>query len=119
MITLGVGLGLAAAMAPFLWYYQLWGRHSTPIRDWNELFRMNLFNLNEYIAPVTLVLAAAALVGWRWKKLDHAERSLVALAVAVLVALSLWVPTVAPEGFLRYVIKRYCNKIYIPKKTPK
>jgi hypothetical protein len=102
--TAAVGLALAAAMAPFLYYYQLWGRRVTPVRGQLEIFRINLFNTNEYVAPVLLVLAAAVLAAWRWKRLAACERHLVAIACAILLLLLLWVPAVAPEAFLRYVI---------------
>ena len=83
---------LAAAMAPFLYYYELWGRNMEPVRERQEIFWVNLFNTNEYVAPLLLVLAAVALAAWRWKFLTAAERHLVAIACAIPVALLLWVP---------------------------
>jgi len=102
--TAMVGLALSAAMAPFLYYYQLWGRNMEPMRDRGEIFSINLFNTNEYVAPVLLVLAAVLLVAWRWKRLEAGERHTVAIACAILPALLLWVPEVTPEAFLRYTI---------------
>jgi hypothetical protein len=102
--TAAVGLALAAAMAPFLYYYELWGRHMEPVRDRWEIFVINLFNTNEYVAPFLVVLAAAILVAWRWKRLDVDERHLIVIACSVLLALVLWVPAVTPEAFLRYMI---------------
>jgi hypothetical protein len=99
-----VALALAAAMAPFLYYYELWGRHVEPVRERSEILSINLFNSNEYVAPLLVVLAAAAMVAWQWKRLAAGERHLVAISCAILLLLLLWVPAVAPEAFLRYVI---------------
>ena len=102
--TAATGLALVAAIAPFAYYYELWGRDMAPARERLEMFYVNLFNTNEYVAPLLVVLAAAALVGWRWKRLGEDERHLVAIACAVLLALLVWVPAIAPEAFLRYTI---------------
>lgn len=102
--TAAAGLALAAAVAPFFYYYELWGRHMEPVRERWEIFYINLFNSNEYVAPLLLLLAAAVLAAWRWKRLAASERHLVAIACAIPVALLLWVPAMAPEAFLRYII---------------
>lgn len=102
--TAGVGAVLGAAIAPFAFYYQLWGRLSVQAGEWSDRFLDNLFNMNEYVAPALVVLAAVALLARRWKKLRSPERRLAAIACATLVALGLWVPTAAPEAFLRYAI---------------
>jgi hypothetical protein len=103
-ITAAVGAALAVAIAPFAFYYQLWGRLSVQAGVWNDRFTDDLFNMNEYVAPALVVLTAAALLARRWHKLPEPERRLVAVACAMLLALALWVPTVAPEAFLRYAI---------------
>ena len=102
--TAAVGAALAAAIAPFVYYYGLWGRLSVQAGDWNDRFMDDLFNMNEYVAPALVVLAAAALLARRWKKLPEPERRLVAVACGALLALALWIPTAAPEAFLRYAI---------------
>jgi hypothetical protein len=75
-----------------------------PVRERWEIFTITLFNTNEYVVPVLVVLAAAGLVIWRWKQLAVAERHLVAVSCAILVALLAWVSRVTPEAFVRYVI---------------
>ena len=50
------------------------------------------------------MLAAVLLLARRWKKLPEAERRLVAVACGALAALTLWIPTTAPDVFLRYAI---------------
>jgi hypothetical protein len=102
--TVAVGMAFAAAVAPFVYYYQLWGRRSVQLKAWKERFHDNLFNMNEYTVPALLVLAAVALLVSRWKSLAPAERSLAAVSCAVVSAMTLWIPTVAPAAFLRYAI---------------
>ena len=102
--TLTAGAVLAAAIAPFLYYYELWGRHMEPARARLDIFYLNLFNTNEYVAPLLLLLAAAVLVYRWWNRLPVGERHAVAIACAIPVVLLLWVSMAAPEGFLRYVI---------------
>jgi len=102
--TILTGMALAAAMAPFLYYYELWGRNMEPVRERWEIFTITLFNTNEYVVPVVVVLAAAGLVIWRWKQLAVAERHLIAVSCAIIMALLAWVSRVTPEAFVRYVI---------------
>jgi hypothetical protein len=102
--TTVIGAALAAAIAPFAFYYQLWGRLSVQAGDWNDRFTLDLFNMNEYVAPALVALAAAALLAWHWKKLPEMERHLVAAGLGALAVLALWIPTAAPEAFLRYAI---------------
>lgn len=99
-----VGLALAAAIAPFVYYYELWDRFSAAAQPWRYRFLQNLFNLNEYVVPGVIVIAALALLVSRWKILPAVERRLVAISCAVIVVLLFWVPATAPIGFLRYVI---------------
>ncbi len=99
-----VGAVLAATIAPFFYYYQLWGRVGDGDSSWKERFWDNLFNMNEYVAPALLVVAAAALLIWRWKSIASAERRLVTLAVGIVLALALWIPSVSVFAYLRYAI---------------
>ncbi len=100
--TAAVAAALAAALAPFLYYYELWGRGS-PLAGWPERFQDNVFNLNEYVAPAVVLLAATALLVRRWKSLAGPERHVVALSLGILLVLALWIPTVA-YPYLRYSI---------------
>jgi hypothetical protein len=102
--TTAVGAVLASAIAPFFYYYQLWARGSDGDSSWKENFLDNLFNMNEYVAPALVLLAAAALLAWRWKSLAPAERRLASVAGGVLLALMFWIPIVSPYSFLRYAI---------------
>jgi len=99
-----VGVALAATLAPFAYYYQLWGRRSVQNVTWPYRFEGTVFNTNQYLVPMLVLLGAAVLLAWRWKSFAEAERRLVAICCAVVVAMLLWVPTVAPDVFVRYVV---------------
>jgi hypothetical protein len=99
-----VGVALAASLAPFVYYYGLLGRLGVQEGTWATRFRHTVFNMNEYVVPLPIMLAAVALIAWRWKTLPTAERRLLAIACGIMFALALWVPSVAPGAYLRYVI---------------
>jgi len=102
--VLMTGLAIAAAIAPFAFFYQMSGRLSVQSGAWLDRFRQNLFNLNQFVIPAVVLAAAIFLLAWRWRRLANAERRLVLISVGLLLALLVWVPTVAPASFLRYVI---------------
>jgi hypothetical protein len=102
--TLLTGAALAAAMAPFVYYYELWGRNMIPARGRLDIFWMNVFNTNEYVAPLLLVLAAALFLQYRWRFLKMPERHTIAIACAIPLVLLPWVALATPDAFLRYVI---------------
>jgi hypothetical protein len=98
------GAALAAAIAPFAYYYELWGRLSIPVGTWSQRFVRNFFNMNEYVVAVLMVGAAICVSAYRWKTLPPAERRLIVIGCSIFVVLLFWVPTVAPVAFLRYAI---------------
>ena len=102
--TIATGAGLAAAIAPFVWYYELWGRKGAQQDTWIERFQMNVFNMNEYVAPVLVLAAALALLVWRRKTWPDAERRTVAVCCGIAVAIAVWVPSITPLSFLRYSV---------------
>jgi hypothetical protein len=94
---------LAASIAPFIYYYELW-RRGSEVSDWMDAWQYNLFTTNEFIAPLLVIAASLGIVVWRWKQLPDLERRLLAIACAILMALTFWVPSVTPTPFLRYSI---------------
>ena len=100
----GVGIVLAAAIAPFAIYYEIWGRVSVPLDPWFQRFARNLFNINEYVAPILIVTAAIVTWAYRRNTMHSFERRLIAICCSCLIAMLLWVPAVAPAAFLRYSI---------------
>ena len=95
---------LAATLLPFIYYFQLWGRHVAPAKPWDDRFLRNLFNTNLYVAPMLVVIAAIVLLSRRWEGLAVRERRVATIACATIAAFIVWVPLVAPTSFLRYVI---------------
>jgi len=102
--TLTAGAILAATLLPFIFFYDLWHRGSYAEETWLDRFRLNFFNTNEYVAPFLVVLAAIFMLAANWKSLAAAERRLIAVGCAILVALTLWIPTVTVLSFVRYAI---------------
>ncbi|MGD0346950.1 MAG: glycosyltransferase family 39 protein [Terracidiphilus sp.] len=102
--NLRAGAILAASLAWFVYFYDLLHRGSDTDSTWRERFLQNLFNTNEYVVPALVVLAAVAVLVWKWKRLPEGERRLVIVGCAVILALTLWIPTVTVYSFVRYVI---------------
>jgi hypothetical protein len=102
--VLRAGAVLTATVAPFVWYYELWGRHGLQEDTWWIRFRVNVFNTNEFVIPLLLLIAAIALLARRWNRFAPRERRTVAIACGVVLALLAWVPSMAPAPFLRYTI---------------
>ena len=99
-----VGLALAALMAPFMYYLELWRRVSAPAVPWGDRFLRNLFNVNEYVLPLLILIGAILLLCSRWRSLPRVELRLMAIACATVVAFIFWVPIATPASYLRYVI---------------
>src|ERR1051325_5817800 len=51
-----------------------------------------------------LLLGAASFLIWNWRTLEQWERRLVTICLGSLLASLLWVPSVTPNVFVRYVI---------------
>jgi hypothetical protein len=85
-------------------FYQLAGRQSAQFFDWNFRLLGTAYNVNRHVVPALVVLAALALLAWRWRALLPLERRLVAVAAAVVAVLPVWVATVAPHIYVRYVV---------------
>lgn len=95
---------LAIAVAPFVSYYQLQHRLSVQVGTWSARFGENLSNLNQFVVPIALLVGAASILVIRRRRLAPGEQRVVVLSVAILAALAVWVPSVAPAAFLRYVV---------------
>jgi hypothetical protein len=102
--TLLTGLILSATLVPFVYFYDLAHRSGVQDGTWMDRFRLNLFNMNEYVAPMVVVAAAIVLLRRNWKSLDSPERRLLAVACGIAVAVLLWVPTATVDSLLRYSI---------------
>ncbi len=99
-----VGLGWTVLVVPFVFYYHIWGRLSVPVGTWHERLVRNVFNTNEFVVPFVVLGGIALVLIFRWKVLAGAERRLIFTGCAVIVMLLLWVQSVTPAPFLRYMI---------------
>src|SRR5262249_50283275 len=97
------GAALAAGIAPFVVFYRLAHRQSGLLGTWLHRWQGALFNLNEYVVPLIVVLAAVVLVVVHRRQLPPLESRLVAVPWAVLAAPFAWGPTVAPRPSLRFL----------------
>jgi 4-amino-4-deoxy-L-arabinose transferase-like glycosyltransferase len=103
-VPVATGGALAAGIAPFVFFYRLASRQSGMLGTWLHRLKGALFNINEYVVPLVLLLAALALVVARRHRLPPLESRLIVVACAMLVGMAVWVPTVAPMTFVRYVV---------------
>ena len=95
---------LAATIAPFIVFYQLAGRLSAQVGPWAMRARENVFYINRYVVSIIILAVAIALLWRSWRRLNERTQRLLSISMAILVLLLLWVPSVAPAAFLRYVV---------------
>ncbi len=101
----GVFAALAGVVAPFAWYYGILDRVRRPFSSLLGRAMGNLFNVNQYIIAVPLLLLAGWLA-WRHRaELSSTQRRVLWSAFGILVAMLAWVPLVAPWSFHRYVVQ--------------
>ena len=98
------GAALAATILPFIFFYRLTTRDSGQLGTWLHRLKGALFNINEYVVPLIVVLGALVLVTVRRRRLPSFEMRMIVIACAIIVSLAVWVPTAAPMTFVRYVI---------------
>jgi hypothetical protein len=102
--TVTAGAILAATLIPFVIFYDLLHRGSDAGESWRDRFQGNLFNTNEFVAPALVALAVLFVLVRSWKSLPAGERRLVSAGCAIIITLTLWIPTVTVSPFVRYVI---------------
>jgi hypothetical protein len=101
---LAVWTAFAATIAPFVWYYELWGRSETHDSLWTDRMWITLFNTNEYVVAAPIVAAAVILLIWRRKSAGTIEYRVAAIGCGIIFAMVFWVPTIDISPFLRYEI---------------
>ena len=102
--TVLAGAILGATLAPFVIFYDLLHRGSDADGTWWDRFHQNFFNTNEFVVPILIVLAVIFLLMKHWDSLPVGERRLVSVGIAIIVAFTLWIPTVTVYSFVRYAI---------------
>jgi hypothetical protein len=101
LLTFGA---LAAAIAPFAVFYELHTRVKRTYVPWSIKFEAALFSTNQFQLPLLIAaVATALLVRGRSPEL-RGERRIVALALAIVAAKLVWMPTIGPAHFYRYVV---------------
>ena len=92
--------GALLAVAPWAFYYELWGRLKVTSVPGRVRLIVTLFNVNQFELPL-LFVPLIVWLAWRSKR---EERQLVGVSLAILIALLVWVPIVAPHPYHRYVV---------------
>jgi len=100
--TFYAGTAFAASIAPFFFYYGMNARLAIRSMPLNELFWSHFFNLNQYILPVVVMLAAVLLLKLAGSRVREEERHLVSIALWLVPAMLFWLTMVTPTVFLRY-----------------
>lgn len=99
--TATVAATLGAAVLPFALFYELAGRLKPAATTWEMRAWANLFLLNQFVAPLLLLLVAAVLVV---RSHDRERAGMIGVALALIAAMAVWVPIVSPSPFLRYSV---------------
>jgi hypothetical protein len=102
--VLVAGAALGAAIAPWVWYYELAGRVKASLAPFSHKFTLNLLHLNQFLIPLVLLAALGIVLAVRGRRLDPVPRRVLAACLAILLAVIVWVPSVAPWGFHRYIV---------------
>ncbi|HET7784870.1 MAG TPA: hypothetical protein VFL36_02775 [Myxococcales bacterium] len=103
--ALRVFAALAAAVAPFAWYYELYGRRFASLISWRTRFVGNLFNMNQYLVALPIVAVGAWMLWRRRDVLPARQREVLVATVALIAVMLVWVPSVAPFHYHRYIVQ--------------
>ena len=95
---------LGATIAPFVFFYGLATRVKTSFKPWDFKFVWTLVATNEYQLPLIVGAAAAWCFFRDRRKGPSLERRIVGCCLAIVGAKLLWMPTVGPAPFYRYVV---------------
>jgi hypothetical protein len=102
--TVLVFAGFCAATAPFCVYYELAGRTKYMASQWSDAVLNMLFEINQFQLPL-VVIPVVLLLLWinRKESTNTQSRSLVALCLAIVCALTIWMAVAGPFPAYRYV----------------
>jgi len=102
--TVKVAIVLAITIAPWAWYYEIFGRLKTSFLPWHIKFVGNLFTINQFIIPIIFLIAAGLLLAYKWRKISPLLRQLILACLLIFPTSLLWVTSVAPWYFHRYYV---------------
>jgi hypothetical protein len=100
----GHGVLLSIAIAPFVWYYELFGRLKSSLTPWSYKFLHNLFHFNQFIIPIILLAAAIFIFIGQRRSMETKVQRLLAISVVILLSMLVWIPSVVPHSFHRYIV---------------
>ncbi|HEY6912999.1 MAG TPA: hypothetical protein VI356_26705, partial [Myxococcales bacterium] len=103
--ALGAFAALAAALAPFAFYYELYGRRFASLISFRTRFVGNLFNMNQYVVALPIAAAGAWMLWRRRNALSPRQRDVLLATVALVAVMLVWVPSVAPFHYHRYIVQ--------------
>jgi len=102
LLTFGA---IAVAIAPWVYYYELASRVKPRYTSLESSVLGSLFNFNHFQFPIlALVPLVILMFGKPVHRAGVAGRRLVGLATCLCLALLVWVPTVSPFPFYRYLM---------------
>lgn len=104
--TTGAAIGAAVfiTVGPWVWYYEIFARLKTTVVTWSDKFFGNLFHMNQFIIPAVVFIAAGVLFACKWRTIHPLPRQLILICLLVLPVSLVWVTTVAPWYFHRYIV---------------
>jgi len=102
--VLVTGAALLVAVAPFAFYYELFGRVRATGVPFEIKLLGNLFHLNQFAIPVVLTIASAWLFWRRRAALAPVQRALLGASIALVPLMLLWVSAAGPFYFYRYLV---------------
>jgi hypothetical protein len=103
--TVGVFAGLSLSLVPFVLYYELIGRLRESEFPWSANMWSMLFQLNQFQLPFAIALFSAVMLFLnRNNPRTIRRRRFVLLALLIATVLTVWMPTVGPFPFYRYVV---------------
>jgi hypothetical protein len=103
--VLYVSIIIGIIIAPWFWYYQLINRVKTSAIPWHNNFLLNFFHLNQFLIPVIILLFGCLILSIRWRQIDRINKMLLFVSFTLILTSLLWVPTVTPYAFYRYIVQ--------------
>lgn len=102
--TVFVFATLVMAIAPFVFFYQMHTRVKASSEPWDQKFLSQIYNTNQYQLPILLALGALWILWREQRRAPSRETHLVGLCLAIIAAKLVWMPTVGPLHFYRYIV---------------
>ena len=102
--TVKVTMILAITIAPWVWYYEIFGRIKTSAASWPIKLFGNLFHMNQFMIPIIFFISAGLLLIYKWNKISLLQRQLLLACLLIFPISLLWVTSVAPWYFHRYYV---------------